>query len=533
MKIATVSQMYEIDKITSEKYSIPSLILMENAGIKSLEYLHNLFPDLKSKRIAIFVGPGNNGGDGLVVARQLFNQNIPVKIFLMINDEKAKGIAKTNLDMAKSLGIPLADISSLDKFYKEKERIAQSDIIIDAILGIGSKGTLLNLFVEVIDYLNLLEKPIVSIDIPSGINGDTGEVLGTSIKANYTLTFGLPKVGMFLSPGINYIGKLIIVDIGFPQALLDNPQIKLNYIEEKEMSSLLPKRLKDDHKGRCGKVFLLAGSLGMTGAATLSSQAALLTGSGIVILGVPESLNPILEVKLTEVMTCPLPETPSVTFSSNGYPIIMGLISKFQSLALGPGIGREKDTVNLIKNLVKNINIPLVVDADGIFALAEEPEILKKAKAPLVITPHMGELAHFLKTKISDISNNRISYAKNVAMEYNIIVVLKGAHTIVADPKGDIFINPTGNSGMASGGVGDVLTGIIAGLLAQGLSILDASKLGVYLHGLAGDMAFEEKGELSLIANDLLSNLPKAIKYLTNLRATKKPIQVKPFGQLT
>lgn len=514
MKIATVSQMYEIDKITSEKYSISSLILMENAGIKSLECLHNLFPDLKSKKIAIFVGPGNNGGDGLVLARQLFNQKIPVEVFLMFNEEKAKGIARANLDIAKSLKIPFTEISSLDKFYKQREKIAQFSLIIDAILGIGTKGTLVGLFAEIINHLNSLKKPIISLDIPSGINGDTGEVLGASIKANYTLTFGLPKVGMFLSPGINNIGKLIVVDIGFPQALLNNPEIKLNYIEEQEMSFLLPKRLKDDHKGRCGKVFLLAGSLGMTGAATLSSQATLLAGSGIVILGIPESLNPILEVKLTEVMTHPLPETPSVTFSSNGYPIIMDLISKFQSMALGPGIGREKDTIKLIKNLVKNINIPLVIDADGIFALAEEPEILKETKSPVVITPHMGELAHFLKTKINNISNNRFSYAQKVATEYKVVVVLKGAHTVVADPTGDIFINSTGNPGMASSGVGDVLTGIIAGLLAQGLTILNASKLGVYLHGLAGDIAFEEKGELSLIASDLLNNLPRAIKYL-------------------
>ncbi|MDI6786513.1 MAG: NAD(P)H-hydrate dehydratase [bacterium] len=514
MKVATVSQMYEIDKITSEKYSIPSLTLMENAGIKSLEYLHKLFSNLKFKKIAIFVGPGNNGGDGLVLARQLLNQKIPVEVFLMFEEEKAKGIAKTNLDIVKSLNIPLIRINFIDKFHKEKNKIAQADIIIDAILGIGTKGTLSNLFTEVIDYLNFLPKPKVALDIPSGINGDTGEVFGTSIKANYTLTFGLPKAGMFLSPAMNYIGKLVIVDIGFPKALLDNSKIKINYTEEKDVSFLLPKRLKDDHKGKCGKVFLLAGSLGMTGAAALSSQAALLTGSGIVILGIPESLNSILEIKLTEVMTQPLPETPSATLSSKGFPIIMDLISKFQAMALGPGIGRDNETIKLVKELVKKISIHLVIDADGIFALAEEPEILKEVKSPIVITPHMGELAHFLKIKINDVSNNRIHYAQKVAKEYKIVVILKGAHTLIADPSGNIFINSTGNPGMASGGVGDVLTGIIAGLLAQGLGILEASKLGVYLHGLAGDLALEEKGELSLIASDLLNNIPKAINYL-------------------
>ncbi|MBU0899241.1 NAD(P)H-hydrate epimerase, partial [bacterium] len=341
MKVANVNQMYEIDKMATEKYFMPSIILMENAGIKSIESLHQLFPDLKFKKVAVFVGPGNNGGDGLVIARHLFNQDISVEVFLMMDEEKAKGIAETNLKIVKSLKIPIRKANSIENFQKEKDELFSFDLIIDAILGIGGKERLSDHFVEIINCLNSLKKPIISLDIPSGINGDSGKLLGTSIKATYTFTFGLPKIGMFLSPGINYLGKLLILDLGFPKDLLKDPNLCLNYLEKEDISLLLPKRLKDDHKGRCGKIFLLAGSRGMTGAATLSSQAALLTGSGIVTLGIPESLNSIMEVKLTEVMTHPIPETPLGSFSYKGYSTIMNLISKFQSIALGPGIGRE------------------------------------------------------------------------------------------------------------------------------------------------------------------------------------------------
>ncbi|MFH1448821.1 MAG: NAD(P)H-hydrate dehydratase [bacterium] len=517
MKVANVNQMYEIDKMATEKYFMPSIILMENAGIKSIESLHQLFPDLKFKKVAVFVGPGNNGGDGLVIARHLFNQDISVEVFLMMDEEKAKGIAETNLKIVKSLKIPIRKANSIENFQKEKDELFSFDLIIDAILGIGGKERLSDHFVEIINCLNSLKKPIISLDIPSGINGDSGKLLGTSIKATYTFTFGLPKIGMFLSPGINYLGKLLILDLGFPKDLLKDPNLCLNYLEKEDISLLLPKRLKDDHKGRCGKIFLLAGSRGMTGAATLSSQAALLTGSGIVTLGIPESLNSIMEVKLTEVMTHPIPETPLGSFSYKGYSTIMNLISKFQSIALGPGIGREKETIKLIHNLVESINIPMVIDADAIFALAEKPEILKKAKAPVIITPHSGELAHFLKTKIEDILINRIFYAQKVALEYNLVLVLKGTNTIIATPTGEVFINSTGNPGMASPGMGDVLTGIIGGFLAQGLNALEASKLGVYLHGLSGDIALKERGELSLIASDVLNDIPQAIKHLSNV----------------
>ncbi|MEW6620649.1 MAG: NAD(P)H-hydrate dehydratase [bacterium] len=513
MKVVSKQQMQEIDKRASLEFNIPGIVLMENAGLVSSLILEEDFPDLKNSKIAIFVGGGNNGGDGLVVARHLFNQAMDVQVYLLREQAQIKGDALINLNIAKSIGIPIKEINELEK---EKTNILQADIIIDAILGTGISGEIEGFLAEVINFLNETQKPVIALDIPSGLDADTGFPLGCSIRANSTFTFGLPKIGLLLYPGAELVGELSVIDISLPEQLLNDKEIKVNLLLEEDIFPLLPQRAEDSHKGSCGKVIVIAGSVGMTGAATMTAQSSLLMGAGLVILGIPKSLNLIIEMKLTEVITVPLPETDDQILSLNSYDKIMELIKDASCLAIGPGLGRNNEVVNLIKKLIPKINIPVVIDADGLFALVNNLHILKNKTSPVVITPHPGEMARLLGIGIDEVKRNTLTLAREFAQKYQLVVVLKGARTIVADPEGNIFINPTGNEGMATAGCGDVLTGMIAGLLAQKVLALNAAKLGVFLHGLAGDLVLEEKGMYSLVASDLILKIPKAIKRVDN-----------------
>lgn len=511
MKLVTKKQMQEIDRRATAEFNIPSIILMENAGVGSFWALEEEFPNLGEATVTIFVGGGNNGGDGLVLARHLFNHAIKVKVYLLKEADKFSQDALTNLTIAKSIGIPIKEILNDEILEKEKDNILSSDIIIDAILGTGISGEVTGFLSQVINFLNTTNKPIVAIDTPSGLDVDTGFPLGACIRANSTFTFGLPKIGLLLYPGARLSGKVSLVDISLPEQLLQDKNIKINLLLEENLP-LLPHRDEDAHKGSCGKVVIIAGSVGMTGAAVMTSQSCLAIGAGLVILCIPKSLNPIVEVKLTEVITKPLPETNEQTLGLNSYDKIMELVKTTNAVAIGPGLGRNSEVVSLIRKLVSNINIPMVIDADGLFALANNLHLLNEKTSPVIITPHHGEMAYLLGISIDEVKKDRIGIAQRFAKKYQVFVVLKGARTIIADPQENIYINSTGNSGMATAGSGDVLTGIITGLLAQKVPVLDAAKLGVFLHGLAGDMILEEKGIFSLIASDLISYIPKAIR---------------------
>lgn len=509
MKVVTNQQIKEIDKKAIEEYGIPGLVLMENAGSRIFQNLKNIYTDLKLKKVIIFAGSGNNGGDGFVVARHLYNYGVRVKVFTFSPFNKIKSEARVNLEIIDKMGIELREIDTV-KFEEIQETVQNSDMIIDAILGTGLQGKVTGLMAKIIDFINNANKEMIAIDVPSGLNADTGKIEGPCIRATYTITLALPKVGLLLYPGASYTGKIIVEDIGIPINLLKNEKLKINMVTKKMVKSFLPLRLTYDHKGSFGKVLMLAGSVGMTGAACLASEAAIRSGAGLVVLGIPQSLNPIMEVKLTEVMTLPLSETEKQSLNEKAERTIFKVMRNFSVLGIGPGVSRQLETQRLVRKIIEKSTLPLVVDADAIYALSEDLTILKKTKAPLVITPHPGEMAKLIKKDINYILDNQLNITREVAQEFGIVVVLKGARTIVANKEGEVYINIGDNSGMATGGSGDVLTGIISSLIAQGADNLSAAVAGVYIHSLAGKLARDIKGERGMVAGDILSQIPQA-----------------------
>src|SRR5665648_374342 len=509
MKVVTSQQIREIDRKAIEENNLSGLILMENAGLRIFQSLKNIYPDLRLKKIIIFAGSGNNGGDGFVVARHLYNYGAKVKVFLLTPFNKIKGEAEENLNIINKMRVELIEAETT-KLEEIQKAIQNSDLIIDAILGTGLQGKVTGLKAKIIDLINIANKEVVAIDVPSGLDADTGKIEGPCIKAAHTITLALPKIGLLIFPGASYAGKITIEDIGIPSYLLKNNKIKTNMVTKEIVKPLLPFRATYSHKGSFGKVLILAGSAGMTGAAYLASEAAMRSGAGIVVLGIPRSLNPIMEVKLTEVMTLPLAETEKQSLGEEAEETISKLMKNYSVLGIGPGISRQAETQRLVRKIIEKSNIPLVVDADAIYALSEDPTILKKTKTPLVITPHPGEIAKLINKDVDYILNNQLDITREIAQKYGIVVVLKGARTIIANKEGETYINVGDNSGMATGGSGDVLTGIICSLIAQGADNFSAAITGVYIHTLAGDLARGIKGERGMIAGDILSQVPQA-----------------------
>ncbi len=515
MKVVSARQMQMIDQRAIGEFGIAGLTLMENAGKKVVEAIRREFEDLKKKKVDIFAGKGNNGGDGLVVARLLNRERVKARVFLSARKNELTGDARTNLKRALEDKLEIVELSNLAGL---KSAISESDIIVDALLGTGTKGKVKGFLASLIEILNGENKPIVSIDIPSGLQADKGTVLGVCIKATHTVTLGLPKSGLVFFPGAAYVGKLSIADIGLPRQLLEDEGIALNLITEDEVVTSLPLREAEAHKGSFGHVFVLAGSVGLSGAAALTSLAALRSGAGLVTLGVPRSLNQVMERKLTEVMTKPLPETEEKTLALTAYKEIEKFSLRADVLALGPGLSVNPKTAELVRKIVRGIERPLVIDADGINALSGHLQVFAGGHSLRVITPHPGEMARLLGISPSEVQQERIGIARKVAAKHKIIVVLKGARTVIASPQEDTYLNPTGNPGMASGGSGDVLTGLIAGLIGQKMKPLEACRTAVYIHGLAGDLAALDRGQMSLIASDLLEKIPGVLKRLCALK---------------
>ena len=511
MYLATAEQMANLDKKTIFDIGIPGVVLMENAGRGTAEIILKEFSEIKKNKVSVIAGKGNNGGDGYVIARYLINKGIEVKVFILSEIKNIKGDAKINLDILLKMGIKPTEILDQNKFNSIKKDILESKLIIDGIFGTGLSSEVKGLYKEVIEFINQTNIPIVSIDIPSGLSASTGNILGTSVKASLTCTFGLAKIGQVIYPGVDMVGKLHIIDISIPSFLIDEADIKTKLIDKEILSPFFKSRSGDSHKGDFGHLLVLSGSPGKTGAAYMVSESAMRVGTGLVTLGIPASLNPIMENKLTEAMTYPLPETSYGTLGDVSLPAIWEILDGKKAIVIGPGISVSDETFLLIKDLIKENSLPMVVDADGITLIAKEPEILLKSPNPIILTPHPGEMARLLNSSTLDVQKNRIKVAQNFAKKYNVVLVLKGARTVIATPDGYTFINPTGNPGMASGGTGDVLTGMIGGFLAQGFSPKDAAVAGVYLHGLAGDIAAKKIGEIPLIATDIIDNIGEAI----------------------
>ncbi|WP_027339461.1 NAD(P)H-hydrate dehydratase [Halonatronum saccharophilum] len=515
MKLVTGQQMGEIDSYTIEEIGIGGTVLMERAGIEVAKEVIDYLDDKESSEVVVLAGKGNNGGDGFVVSRILKERGFKVKTFLIGSKDDVSGDAKVNLDILTNLGILVKDIESKEDLFILKKEVVKADLIVDGLLGTGIEGTLRGLYPRVIELVNESRAVVVSIDIPSGVEAATGKVISCAVKAHKTITFALAKIGLILYPGADYVGELKVVDIGIPKEAINNKNLKVNLIDKAMVSKYLTPRRANTHKGDYGRLLMVGGSSGMTGAASLMAQAALKMGGGLITLGVPRGINAILEVKLTEVMTYPLAEGADGFLTSESLKEIEDLILDRDLLAFGPGIGKGEEIGYIVEGLVKKVNKPLVIDADGLNAILSL-DLLKKRKQDTVLTPHPGELARLLGVSIQEVEEDRINVAKKFAQEYGVILLLKGARSIIASPKGDIYINPTGNAGMATGGSGDLLTGMISSLIGQGLSSLEASIVAAYLHGLAGDLGSKELTEYSLTPSDLLSYLPKAIKSIDN-----------------
>jgi len=513
MKVATAEQMQELDRKAIEAYKIPGIVLMENAGRGAADLISSAFPDLQNRKIAVVAGKGNNGGDGFVIARHLFNHGISVKVFLLTDPKALRGDSEINYHIFSRMKGEVIPIPSSKDYQKLKKDLERFDLLIDAIFGTGLDAEVRGYYREVIDHLNTLQKPIVAIDIPSGLDANTGKPLGTAIRASLTITFGLPKIGHLVSPGSDYAGTLKVIDISIPKRLVEEEKIQTYLLEDEEIRRWLsPPRRPDTHKGDYGHLLVIAGSVGKTGAAAMASEAALRMGAGLVTLAIPKSLNAIMAVKLTEVMTEPLPETPKQTLSLRAFNSILRLCENKSAVIIGPGIGTFKETQSLVLKLIKTLNLPVVVDADGLTALATQPKFLPVANRSLILTPHPGEMARLIQSGVKDVQEDRIGISRNFSQSRQVHLVLKGHRTLITTPKGEVFINPTGNPGMASGGTGDVLTGMIGGLISQGFEILPSLQIAVYLHGLAGDKVISERGEKSLVATEIIGKIPTLLQ---------------------
>lgn len=513
MKVVTSELMKKIDRYAIDEVGIPGVVLMENAARAVFNEMVR-FRDVRKRRIAVFCGKGNNGGDALALSRYLYEEGIDVKVFILGLESMFSGEAKINLNIAKNMGINVVELYQRDQLKFLERNIKEYDVIIDGIFGTGLKGDVSGIVAEVIDIINKSGAYIYAIDIPSGINADTGEVMGIAVKANKTVTFQFPKIGQLLYPGRDYVGDLVVREIGIPKKVLEVFDIKTEIITGDLVSKFIKPRHPNTHKGDYGKVLIIAGSSGMLGAAVLCSMAALKAGSGLAYLAVPESLIKIIETKLTEVIKKPLKDWNKGSLSKEALPQILELAEDMDVLAMGPGLSADENITEIVAEVVRYSKVPLVIDADGINALSKDLEILKEARVPIVLTPHPGEMSRLLKMDTRQILKDPIQYAKSFSKEYNVIVVLKGSRTVIALPDGRIYININGNPGMATAGSGDVLTGIIASLIGQGLKPEEAAISGVYVHGFSGDLAKIEKGEYGIIASDILNMVPYAIKRL-------------------
>jgi len=536
LPIFTSEEMSALDKIVIDEFGLPGAVLMETAArgvfrtaIEILAQHYGAAVPLplsvydededgcesklpaymiaEGRRVKIYCGKGNNGGDGLAVARMLHSVGAEVEVVLLCKGEELTGDARRQYELCQTLELEIIEDA------QEEDLIAiDGDLVIDALLGTGIKGAASGRYAQAIEEINDADCPVISIDIPSGVEGSTGKALGPAVSADCTPTMAGLKRGLVFSPGREYAGEVSIVDIGTPSAIIQASEPYFWRIEPQDVMMRLPHRPVDTHKGECGRVFILAGSAGLTGAAALASEACLRSGAGLVILGVPHSLNPVMEVKLTEAMTAPLADSSEGSFALEALEEIQKRLKWATACAIGPGASRRPETCELLRQVIAGLKIPAVIDADALFALSEKPDALKHLPENAILTPHIGEFARLLNQDSETVKDQRVEFARQKAEEWGAVIVLKGSPALIASTDGQIYCNPTGNPGMATGGIGDALTGHLAALLGMGLTVVDAAIAGVFLHGLAGDFAAGEKGQFGLTAGDLIAKIPQVLQ---------------------
>ncbi len=508
MRVVYPREMSALDRAAIEG-GIPSLELMESAGRAVADNAMDMLNVCTAKNIVVVVGKGNNGGDGFVAARYLTSWGASLKVYLLAGPEGLSPDAGINYERFSReggetiLGEP--DAGSL----------AASDLIIDAIFGTGLKGGAEGRLAAAIEAINHSEASVLAVDIPSGVDGETGAVIGPAVEARRTVTFAFPKIGLYLHPGAAYVGELRIADIGIPSELQDRVvKSDIRTVEEEEVARLIPRRRPDFHKGMAGRVLVVAGSWGLTGAASLVSRAALRAGAGVVTLGIAEGLSAIMEVKLTEVMKLSLPDYGGKCLGDGAAQRVLEALADYDVLALGPGLGTAPATCRVVWDLLEKAQKTIVLDADGLNCVAQRPECLENRGYPTIITPHPGELGRLLGKSAREIQAARMESALQAATKFNCVVVLKGANTIICDATGSVLINALALPSLATAGTGDVLTGCIAALAARALPPLEAALCGVYIHGSAAVISSHIIGPVGMIAGDIVSHLPLAVSGL-------------------
>jgi len=508
MKIVTVEQIKNIDRRAIREFGIPGSVLMENAAAAVMAEIEKFFPGLDGMRVGIICGKGNNGGDGLALARRLNIRGVPVRVALLASFGAVKGDAKINLSILRKMGVEIAQNAVT---HAIADIIAWSDILVDAVLGVGLSTPLKGIYASAVEMMNSSGRPVVAIDMPTGINADTGEVMGSAVRADLTVTMALLKRGIVLHPGARHAGTVRIADIGIPPQAVEKEKINVRLLNQGFGWGLIGRREPDAHKGDFGHLMVVAGSFGKAGAAIMAARGALRAGAGLVSVATPNSLVPIIQQQIFEAMCIPSAESIDGTLGIGADDELLKAAAKMNSCVIGPGLSTHYETIQVVRSLVQRLTIPMVIDADGLNALVGALDAIKQVKAPIIMTPHPGEFGRLLGVSPGEVQKDRIGVASDFAANYKVIVVLKGAGTVIATPDGRVFVNSTGNPGMATGGTGDVLTGMIGSLLAQGYTASQAACLGVYLHGLAGDLAAKEKGEEAMIAGDLIEKIPDAI----------------------
>jgi len=519
MRILDTLQMREADRRTIEEIGIASLVLMENAGRQVVSSIEATHADRLSGPVAVLCGRGSNGGDGFVVARTLAQRGSEVSVFLLGRVADVRGDARVNLEILGRLGITVVEIADSQAWELHVTEVRDCRLVVDAIVGTGLKAPFSGLLETVVADVNAADIPVVSVDLPSGLSADSHEAIGPAIEASLTVTLTAPKLSLVLPPAEAYAGDIVIADIGIPASVVDSlegPHVEL--LTRSSMLDLVRPRAPDSHKGDYGHVLVVAGSTGKTGAAYLAATAALRSGAGLVTLATPAGCLPILAGMAPEYMTYPMSET------ADG--LVLASVEELLDLArdaivVGPGLGQATATQRFVTTLVDQSAVPLVVDADGLNAFGRAAGgLMGREGRDVIITPHPGEMARLVGLSTNDVQANRLAVARDLATSHHVYVVLKGHRTVIATPDGKVFINPTGNAGMATGGTGDVLAGMIGAWLAQLLDAEAACRLSVYLHGLAGDLAEASRGETAMTAGDVVDRLGSAVLELTGRQTT-------------
>lgn len=514
MQVLTTAEMREADRRTIEEIGIPGRVLMESAGRSVVRQMENALSDLRSRPIEVICGKGNNGGDGLVVFRYFATQGYRARAWVLAPYDALSGDARGNLDAALELELPVYSAPDESSLREAVQSFSFHSVVVDAVLGTGLTDAARGSAETAIRVMNQLPGAFrVAIDVPSGLSSDSGQIRGEAVRADLTVALAAPKLCHLLAPACLHCGRLVVVDIGIPRRILSSTGSRLETIEPVELAKLLVPRRSDAHKGHFGHLLVVAGSVGKTGAALMAAHTALKAGAGLVTVAAPRSTLAMMAPALPESMWEPLDETPEGTIASRALARTLEILSGKTALALGPGIGQHAETAVFVKALTQKVEVPTVIDADGLNVLASDLGAIPPGR-PIALTPHPGEAARLLKCSSADIQGDRLKAVRTLASQADIHVALKGFHSLVAEPSGYVHMNLTGNPGMASGGTGDVLTGAVGSFLAQGFGMVDALRLGVYLHGLAGDLAAEEVGQTSLTATDLIRRLPEAIHQL-------------------